>query len=99
MSAINNFAKDGFQAQAQVEGTVPASLLVELAKLHYGDKDADRALAKEILGQMMALGAAALEMARAEAQERAEERADRQRNERRERNEERMRNERNARRS
>jgi hypothetical protein len=95
MSAINNFAKDGFQAQQQqVEGTVPAALLVELARLHYGDRESDRALARELLGQMMNLGVTAIEMARAEAQERADERAERMRNERRE---ERQRQERNAR--
>ena len=100
MSA-NNFAKvdGGFQAQQAVEGTVPAQLLVELAGKFYADRDADRALAKEIIGQMMALGTAALEMARAEAAERQEERAERRREERRREAEERQRAERNARRS
>ena len=95
-----NFAKvdGGFQAQ-QVEGTVPAALLIELASKFYADRDADRALAREILVQMMNLGATAIELARAEAQERQEERAERQRQERRERQEERQRQERNARRN
>ena len=95
-----NFAKvdGGFQAQ-QVEGTVPAALLVELAGKFYADKEADRALARELLTQMMNLGIAALEQMRLEAQERADERAERQRAERRERQEERQRQERNARRN
>jgi len=97
LMSINNFSKvdGGFQAQA-VEGVVPAQLLVELAGKFYADRDADRQLAKELLGQLMNLGLSALEMARSEAAERADERQERQR---RERADERMRNERNARRS
>jgi hypothetical protein len=99
MSTVNFSKVDGgFQAQA-VEGVVPAQLITELARLHYGDRDADRALARDMIGQMLSLGLAALEMARAEAAERAEERNERQRQERRERSDERMRQERNARRS
>jgi hypothetical protein len=94
MSA-NNFAKvdGGFQAQQQVvEGAVPAQLLIELAAKFYQDRDADRLLAKEILVQMMNLGATAIELARAEAQERQDERAERQRAERRREADERQRN-------
>jgi len=96
-----NFSKvdGGFQAQQVVEGAVPAQLLVELAGKFYADRQEDRALARDMFGQMLQLGLAALEMARAEAAERAEERAERQRAERRERQEERQRNERNARRN
>lgn len=100
MSTINNFSKvDGFQGvQAQVEGNVPAALLVELAKQFYADREADRALARELLGQLMAVGLQALELAKAEQAERAEQRESAERQARRERHEERMRNERNARR-
>jgi hypothetical protein len=100
MSTVNFAKVDGFQAQAQaVEGAVPAALLVELARLHYGDRESDRQLAKELFAQMLNLGLAALELAKQEAADREADRAERQRAERRERQEERMRNERAARRS
>ena len=66
------------------KNTVPAELIENLAKMHFADREADRALAKELVGQMMNLGLAALEVMRNEAAERADERL---RNERAERTE------------
>lgn len=86
---------DGVQAQQQVvEGQVPAALLVELAAQFYKDREADRALAREMVGLLLGLGAQALELAKAEAADRAERREAAERNARRERHEERLRNER-----
>ena len=65
--------------------TVPASLIENLAAKVYADKEADRALARDLMVQLLNLGLAALEMARAEAQERADERLRNERNERTER--------------
>jgi hypothetical protein len=85
---MSNFSNSGFQAQqqsVQVEGVVPAALLVELAGKFYQDREADRVLARELCQQLIGLGLAALEQMRLETQERAEERMERQRAERAER--------------
>jgi hypothetical protein len=64
---------------AQNNNTVPAQLIENLAKCIFADREADRVLVRDMFGQMVGLGVAALELARSEARERADER---QRNER-----------------
>lgn len=98
MSTINNFSKvDGFSGAQQVEtveGQVPAALLLALGKMFYADRDADRRLALEMMGQLMALGAEVLSAIKAEQAERTEQREAAERRERHERHAERMRQER-----
>ena len=95
MSTVNFSKVDGgFQAQQQVEGAVPAQLLVELGKMFYADREADRALAREMVGLMMGFGAQVIETIKAEQAERAEQREAAERQARRERHDERVRQER-----
>ena len=93
MSTVN-FSKvdggfQGAQVETVVEGQVPAQLLMGLGKLYCADRDADRQLARDMMGILMAFGAQIVEAIKAENELRIEQRETAERNARWERHQER----------